>query len=1160
MVEHTGIINKISNKISEQSNRDNLMSFFGSKIYSEGKTSKNKGAMVDSLGSVNETNSVNMANLTYSDSIHGEDKDTVSDQLARENNVSELDHRNKMIMLASTTSPEDYKKMSEDGFSMEDATDREIVTETDKIKAVLAKAGVDISIYGDDLSTEQLQKITGSPELAQQIVTKLKENDLPVTVQNIEDVLKAYELSTQLGPLSDDAMVYVLKNNLEPSIENFYMAEHSLSSGGNAYQNDAGSIYDFMSEEELDKFQEQINQTIRKAGLTTSPENIENARWLVEQGISLNGKKLRYLKQMKVFSQNTNIEETSTKVNQKLNNKNHEKINNKNHEKINYKNYENINNLKSEDIINSAIRALSQGQSASKGMLIAGYSIVERAENANNVVNQTTDKHILYCVSNDMDVTIENLEKAQNIENLQTKENSPETESLQVKGNSLETGDGFFSLDINVEISVEENIRFITARRQVEEVRLSMTVEANIAMLKRGISIDTTPIENLINELKEQEAKYYKELLDENDIEASEENISVFQRTTNCVENLRFAPIYAINQKTSIESLQQLNDNAQKLSIEFKRANLSYETMMTTPNKDYGDDISKAFGNIDDILEELGLDITKNNERAVRILAYNKNAITSDNIAQIKSCDEEVQRAFSNLTPKVTLEMIREGINPLDMNIHELNEVATEIKQNIGEDRDRFSKFLWKLEKSNNITEEERSSFIGIYRLISQVEKTDGAVIGSLVNQGADITMRNLLSAVRSKRKSGMDYSVDDKFQGINSVSDKSRIDNQINAAFYQNCIEDIMDKLNPTLLQDQPQEQWEEYTPEQMRDMLDSLIDESTSPVQVENGSEGVSTSQASNSASQEIYKQEMEYATEKLNEFNQAVTTKEEVYSFLDKYDIKNTAGNLAAATRIFRNPGKAFRDLWDEKEGNLAGDVELLRSMKDQLFKKFGEAAKNPEEMAEAQETLAEVAEHAMDNMIIEKDDISTVDIKEMKLINNQFRLYTQMTKEECYMIPMETESGMTGVSLKIVRGKTDDEKGIVDVFLHGGADNEGQIQASFQVNEKEIIGTIISSNQETLKKVEEKRDDIIRVLRETDINTVNTDGTATGNSSEKISVSLRVACIPDISSEKFHQSVVKREKTTRTDSRNARIQTKMLYGVSEKFIKCLSNIVK
>ena len=41
--------------------------------------------------------------------------------------------------------------------------------------------------------------------------------------------------------------------------------------------------------------------------------------------------------------------------------------------------------------------------------------------------------------------------------------------------------------------------------------------------------------------------------------------------------------------------------------------------------------------------------------------------------------------------------------------------------------QEKFAKFLWKLDRTQEITETERQSFIGIYRLIHQVEAGDGA-------------------------------------------------------------------------------------------------------------------------------------------------------------------------------------------------------------------------------------------------------------------------------------------------------------------------------------------------------------------------------------------------------------------------------------------------
>lgn len=61
--------------------------------------------------------------------------------------------------------------MQEEGFSLDDTTSNKIVTVTDKIKAQLAKAGVDISAFGDDLDFEQLAQITEARNLQRRLQT-----------------------------------------------------------------------------------------------------------------------------------------------------------------------------------------------------------------------------------------------------------------------------------------------------------------------------------------------------------------------------------------------------------------------------------------------------------------------------------------------------------------------------------------------------------------------------------------------------------------------------------------------------------------------------------------------------------------------------------------------------------------------------------------------------------------------------------------------------------------------------------------------------------------------------------------------------------------------------------------------------------------------------
>ena len=67
----------------------------------------------------------------------------------------------KMQFVSNTTTPAACGKMDDDGFSLNDTEIEAVVTEMDKIKMELAKAGVDISVFGDTPDSEMLEEIRG---------------------------------------------------------------------------------------------------------------------------------------------------------------------------------------------------------------------------------------------------------------------------------------------------------------------------------------------------------------------------------------------------------------------------------------------------------------------------------------------------------------------------------------------------------------------------------------------------------------------------------------------------------------------------------------------------------------------------------------------------------------------------------------------------------------------------------------------------------------------------------------------------------------------------------------------------------------------------------------------------------------------------------------
>lgn len=1002
-----------------------------------------------STGEVSASGSVYLGNATYARPGQEEDAKTAVEKLEQQGTQTASERCNQAAVIANTTTPEDCARMQEEGFSLADTDSHTIITVTDKIKAELAKAGVDVSSFGDSLSREELERIVGDGALATQIAKQMEAQDVPLTGENLQDIGVAVSMLSNIQPMNEQTAAYMVQQKLPPTIQNIYQAQYSAAvTQAGAYRGAAVSQSDF------EAMQGQISQIITDAGLPVDEQTLENSRWLMEQGLPLTAENLSYLGELKELSgrlaEGTQDEEYLF------------------------------------DIARMMTDAVVEGKRPWDGMMLRGYSWTDRSQKAVQTIAEATDEDLAYLLEQDKELTVANLELA--------KANRQGTQSP---------------------------IGLITARRQLEETRLVMTAQANYALLKRGISIDTEPLVSLVEKLKEQENQYYRDLLGQAGIDATEEQVTVFSQTTGVLEGLKSSPAYVLNLAEAEDTLHTLYERGQELKQRFAEANERYETLMTAPRADLGDSIQKAFQNVDDILADLGFEPNEANRRAVRILAYNGTALTEENIVQIKAKDEQVQQAFANLTPRVTMELIRKNINPLDMEISELNQVAEDIRAGIGDaDAERFGEYLWKLEQKHEITEEERNSYIGIYRLIAQVEKADSAAIGALVGQGAPLTMRNMLSAIRTARRGDMDYSVSDDFAGVSASQEGPRIDSQIEAGYqsgtqkerpveadYQrDCAKDLARTMTPDLAEKMQQADWLDMTPEQLKEYLgqDEAADGS--------------------------------YYEEMLKEYSMTMSDSEEIYAYLEKYDLPNTMNYVQAVRQMLSNPSDMFWTLWNPKNASFDRRQALDR-MKQQVLERFGEAMKTPQELADAQETLAEVAEHAMEGMIYEEDAVSYLDVRALRLMNQQFSICARQAKEENYVIPVETGDGITGVSLKIVRGK--EKKGLVDIMF---CDNRmGKVAASFEAKENGISGMIATDDENTRQLLSEHRKELEDIFKE----------------NEDEPVDIRVAVVPDLSLEQYALHERRDVGVKPEDGSVYEVQTTRLYHIAEGFIRMLHN---
>lgn len=983
-----------------------------------------------------------------------EEKKTIIDEIEQSGSMDAGERKAQMAVLAETTSPEDYKKMQEEGFSLDDTTSNKIVTVTDKIKAQLAKAGVDISAFGDDLDFEQLAQITGSPELAAQIADSLREADLPLTDDNFKQIAETVDMADSLSPLDDGAVKYLIDNQLEPTVQNIYFARHSASAG-----------YMPAEQQDISSFLPQVKNVIASAGLEVNDDTIATSKWMLENDIPLTKENLTYAQALRQTELTTSAENVAA----------------------------------------LAAEAVSEGKSAQDAVILSGYTWMEQAQNAVDTVENATDEDLVYIVEKGLPLTLDSLREAA---------------ANRVSESTVQDADGNYT---------QKGQQLLTARRQLEEIRLAMTAEANYRLLKQGISIDTEPLVKLVEQLKDQENEYYRNLLMSEGVDATKEQVELFGEVDKKVTDMRYVPAYVLGMKDAdVSTINGVHEAGTELKTSFEKASRQYETLMTAPRADLGDSIQKAFRNVDDILNDLGMELTDENRRAVRILGYNSIDITQDSVLTMKAADEEVQRVFKNMTPAVVTQMIKRGINPLEMDFTSLNQEAESIKSEElgGEDYRKFSEYLWKMEQNHKISEEERSSYIGIYRLIRQVENTDGAAIGALIQQGAPITMKNLLTAVRSeKRSSKMDYSVDYNFEGVSGTSKGSSITDQIEAAYQNNCLKDASELLTPErakVLFEQDME-WENMTPEELKAVLTQA---------------GEQADESSINA---------DYAKEQLAQLEQAANADESIYRILDKYDISNTVSNVLAMESMLNQRNQMFRKIFGSSTADHNGDdqvdAEDLEAIKQELLEEFGEAVSEPADMAVAQEKLGELAENVMKTMI-NSDHVTSLDVRDMKMLSAQLSVNSILAKEEQYAVPVMVNDELMNVSVKIVRGV--DKKGIVDIMME--SELRGKIAATFQAKEDGIHGLIATDSEETAELFKGQTQDLSDLL---------------GGENDDVT-ELHCAHIPDLDLNHFSMGafgVDAKEETQLSDSQKAenrdtyRVQTSRLYGIAEHFIKAV-----
>lgn len=1007
---------------------------------------------------------------------HGMTAEEIMQQAANSNAQSKKDF---MIVMSSCVSGEDLQKMQEEGFTPGSTDVETYVTIVDRIKVTLAKAGVEVTGYNDNLDLDTIEQIVGSRtdagalvnELVGKLSDALQESDMPVTEENIAELVSAVMEASGIGELSDDAVKYLVVNGKAPTIENIYKAQYSSTENirqSQGYYSEGQGSYGKYYAKKADSInwsnlEGRIDSVVKEAGLDTDAgtkaQAAANAKWLVESGIELNADNLNKVTELR------NLPLPMSR----------------------------------DDIAAMCVTAMENGKAPSEADMRGERSVAEQAHEIAEQAGQISDEAVHAVAESGKEMNIKNLAQAQEqIEKQQT--DAPQSESGHVGSADMAGTEratdtaNEYDTDTAAGGANAEALKEVQARRQLEEIRLMMTEEANRHLLKAGISIDTTELSKLVDALRAAEERINAVLFQGESAEENAERALLYEETLTRTKELSGMPAAVIGKilskfsqstllhiheagKTLQNQLenqlnQQGNKNAGQNPEQQQKASAAYETLMTEPRRDLGDRISKAFGNIDDILTDLGLETSESNKRAVRILGYNRMEINEDNINAVKEADSRVTGVISRMTPATTLQMIREQKNPLEMTMEELEAYLDSKDADPARDAEKYAKFLQRLDRTHNISAEEREAYIGIYRMFRQIEKSDGAVIGSLVASGAQMNFKNMLSAVRTAADKNMDVRVDDGFGGLEQLITKGKaIDTQINAGYHQPP--DRQSDRNDA--DAAAQEQYYARLSGEINDELAGRTDFSqvrstdiTDETTIEAFADTVKAARATDDGEQ-VRQEKAEDLKSFQRDMHEVEQIDEQIINALIDYGQNINVDNIQAASTLIFERGSLFRQIIngntegsgdDDAETADAADSEQTDSGLLALGDSFVENLTDAGRAGVSYKEIISEANKAVEQMLYTGSaDNAKIDVKAAKALYKGLSLAGNLAREENYEIPMNIKGEITSVNLKIYHNAS--QTGKVAVTLD--TENLGKVAAEFDVTRDRISGMIVYENR-------------------------------------------------------------------------------------------------
>ncbi len=976
-----------------------------------------KSAVV-SLGNIDTKK---LDNNTYASLI--KEADDIKEQLK----ISADNAKASLKALFIRLSGVDAVKMDEQGFNLTDASPEQCVNIVEKIKIQLAMHSDSAVATTGSMSLEKIEEVAGSAGFANEIASRLNNSGMPVSEENIKSVQGVLDKTANISDLSYEDKKNLVSSNSDITLDNIYKVQH-ISGYQSQNVNNFGANSQYggkqqITDEAFSQLVPQIENVIKSAGLEVNDKTLSMAKDFLNSDIPMTKES---------FSKMSALDSVSIP--------------------------DLLDKQQLTDYIDKIIENMAVGNDAGSVSLTNESGVISQVAQAIDVINNSSYIHVSKVVEDGKVFNIQNLKQA--IVDINMAYDTYIDENVDN------------NVDINVDILNGNNSKNVDIYyAQLQELKMLMTANSGAFLVKQGVNLNIMSIFDINKQLYNYEERIFNEKIgdiddlqqnvdnfgvknaiyqseyensDDNEINNSKElsGVTVYQASVyikKALFDMSTAPdvvIGAVLKEKNDSEAVTISDFASTgsgLKKKFDRAGQTYEAVGTQVRRDLGDSVKKAVNaSTKDILEGLGLESTKANEDAVRILAVNSMDMTKENIENVKAVYQTLQSLISNMTPQTVLNMIRDNINPLKDDINDLNNYVQQ-KNNVDNIDDtkleKYSKFLYKLDKTDGISSEDREKFIGIYKMLNIFTKDAGAAVGALVKQNAQVTMGNLYTAYQSRKSYGMEAVINDT-TGVSNIG----------VNYFNNLFENTSSKITPLTLRDVNNEQ---------------NIDERS----VEGFCEAVSDKYDFN--------KEAEYYSEAYNEYleniRQSESSIDTIISELESSKTEVTMGNVYSAFNVSQ------KDYYSNVEKRLDSVIEKDTSFKDSIadiFNDFEDSLIDNVTIENKYSELKEVVEKQLNKVVNKNGDTTFSQIEALRNINKEIGYIKDLSLRQDYKIPVVMGNDVRTVNLTLIQD--DNDKGRISVEFDD--DSLGHVSVEAKVNENSA-DIYVMSDSNTDKNVEE-----------------------------------------------------------------------------------------